>query len=420
MGFRDDGRANKRIPSDPQELQTLVENHPSISAAARAIGVAPTTLNHRLKRLRASDYADPLKTENLRSVESTDPKEWSDIRKLIKSRGVNPDDFTVSRVRVNEWGDGNKQLRVDLVPRTIIPAPATLPSGWTPPQPVKGEKTTKGLVAFLSDQHCPNIDEGLHAGVLAWLVEHKPERVYLLGDLLDFDAVSRHKPNPGGSVRQWSATVQETIDSAFRVLADYRTATGAKTKFYLLAGNHEDRLRDFILGNAPQLHDLRPADPRPDEAPLMSSRQLLRLDELNITMLDSPDGPYSHGYAEVIPDNLAAIHGSVTKKGSGASALQNIERWGTSVFCGHTHKQAIVFSVQHPLNGPPVRRVGVEVGCLCKTVGGLGYTVRPDWSSGFASVTLHNGGRFHADLATWVEGKTLLWRDWSYTHKEAV
>ena len=415
MGFRDDGRANKRIPSDPQELQTLVEAHPSISAAARAIGVAPTTLNHRLKRLRASDYADPLKTENLRSVESTDPKEWSDIRKLIKSRGVNPDDFTVSRVRVNEWGDGNKQLRVDLVPRTIIPAPATLPSGWTPPQPVKGEKTTKGLVAFLSDQHCPNHDPVLHKAVLAWLRQHKPETIYLLGDLLDMDAVSRHKPNPGGSLRQWSATVQETIDQAFGVLADYRMATGAKTRILMISGNLEDRLRDFILGNAPQLHDLRPADPRPDEPPLMSSRQLLRLDELLIEHVDSPDGPYDHGYVKV-NENCAAIHGSVTKKGSGASALQNIERWGTSVFCGHTHKQAIVFSVQHPLSGPPVRRVGVEVGCLCLIEGGMGYASqgRPDWSAGFATAQLRPNERFNVDLATWIDGNTLMWRDYEY------
>ena len=92
---------------------------------------------------------------------------------------------------------------------------------------------------------------------------------------------------------------------------------------------------------------------------------------------------------------------------------------GEPAYFAVTHKQAIVFSVQHPLTGPAVRRVGVEVGCLCKIEGGLGYTVRPDWSSGFATAQLRPGERFSVDLATWVEGKTLLWRDWHYETKGA-
>ena len=334
MAFRNDSRANNRIPSDRAALEDLIATHGTIAAAARALGVSATTLSHRIKKTGAGELGTVNNEENARSVESTDPAEWSDIRRLIEARGINPNDFTVARVRVNEWGDGQKQLRVDLIPRRIIPSPATLPSGWKAPAKTKGTTTKTGLIAFLSDQHCPNIDEHLHQAVLAWLNEHRPERVYLLGDLLDFDAVSRHKANPGGSLRKWSATVQETIDSAFKVLCEYRAATPA-TEFWLLAGNHEDRLRDYILQQSPALHDLKAADARPNEPALMSTRQLLRLDELNIKMLDSPDGPYSHGYA-AIQSNLAAIHGSVTKKGSGASALQNIERWGTSVFCGHT------------------------------------------------------------------------------------
>ena len=411
-GFRSDSRSNNSIPNDLSSLLKLVEVHGSITKAAAYLGVARTTLQHRFHRLQAEADGPGAATER---VVSNDDAEWGDIEKLLQSRGLNLEGdnpaWLVRGARVNEWGDGNRQLRVDLSPAMMIPQPAVLPSGWQPVKPAKGKKTTTGLVAFLSDQHAPHHDERLHRAVVAWLAEYQPERIILLGDLLDYDSVSRHKPNP-----EFSATLQDTINAGHQLLCDYRTAApGAKIE--ALDGNHEDRLRNAILQQVPALHGLKPAN-SPDLPELMSTRSLLRLDELGVTFHRSPYGAYDSAQIE-ITSNLAARHGWIAKKGSGASALATIDHLRYSVVVGHTHRQSLVYHTAHSITGKPQRLLGCEAGTLAKIEGGLGYANAPDWQQGWATATVHGDDSFSVDLAVYAGGRA-LWRDWIYDTREEV
>lgn len=402
--------AKKREPLSRAQLVDLAKEFGSWSDAARHLGIPPSTIRDRAMRLSVSidDYRD--ERSATKSISSSAPQEWGDIRELLKSRGLNPDEWIVRRARVNEWGseDGtdNAQLRVDLEPVTSIIVPART-DGWRAPKPKPRKKSGRpDLVAFLSDQHVPFHSRELHSRVCAWLEAEQPDRVILLGDLLDLDQLSRWQPEPS-----WTAGVQETIDEAYGVLRDYRTAA-PNARFQALAGNHEDRLRNSIIKNVGPLYGVRQAD---SEGPsVLSTPFLLRMDELGIEW-ETNDGAYD-GARIRISDELQAIHGWIARKGSGASALQTLDHMRVSTIQGHTHRQSIVYRTTFTIDDEAKTLVAAETGTLAEIRGGLGHSNRPDWQMGFCTASVITGGdqagRFSLDLAVYVPGEddVLLWR----------
>ena len=227
---------------DDNEIVEAVARNGAVTAAAVELGVNYEALRARIRarnlgpaiqEARAPQHArmaeakavkPPEDRPKPREVTSDDPAEWGDIERLLRLRGLNPEEWVVVRVRVNEWGeDGepNQQLRVDLEPvskNSLLPARS---DGWTPPKEVPARPERDGeLVAFFGDQHCPHHDEELHAATCEWLRKNRPDRAVLIGDLLDFDAVSRHRFNP-----EWANTMQESIDSAYDILRGYVEAS---------------------------------------------------------------------------------------------------------------------------------------------------------------------------------------------------
>jgi len=394
-----------------EELRELLAAHGSWIAVAAAEGINASTL-----RNQASEAGVTMKGE-LRGapviagkhVTSDDPLEWGDVAALLKRRGLSPDDWLVTRARVNEWGgpDGqdNAQLRVDLAPRMGLLLAAKT-AGWKPPRRAKGERNTHaGLVACFGDHHAPRHNPELHVAVCAWLREFKPERGIILGDLLDFDQLSRHRRTP-----EWTATVQDTIDSAYGILRAYIQAS-PETRWSMLDGNHEDRLRNSILDHLSALFGVSQAGAEDQGGrPVLSTPFLLRLDELGVEW-ESPDGGYENAQIKLTSE-LAVRHGWIASKGSGSSALKTIDHLRYSIIIGHSHRQAIVHHTAHSIDGKPKTLLGCEAGTLATVEGGQGYATAPDWQMGFATAQIYaDDGTFKVDLATFVDG-SLLWRDW--------
>ena len=398
------------------ELRALILQHRSWVKAADAIGVKVSTLRNRASTLgiKAQEVLEAAEVDASggKFVVSENEAEWGDIRALLAKRGLRADDWIVTKARVNEWGglDGdNRQLRVDLAPRLGLLLPAAT-EGWKPPKRVEGSQDTNaGLVVCLGDHHAPQHDKRLHEAVCAWLREFKPERGIILGDLLDFDQLSRHRRTP-----EWTATVQDTINTAYGILRAYIEASPG-TRWSMLDGNHEERLRNSILDHLSSVFGVSQAagDDKELDGPLrpvLSTPFLLRLDELGVEW-ESPDGGYENAQIKLTSE-LAARHGWVVKKGSGASALTSIDRLRYSVIIGHTHRQAIVHHTAHSIDGKPKTLLGCEAGTLASIEGGLGYATSPDWQRGFATATVYpEDGTFKVDLATYVDG-LLMWRDW--------
>jgi hypothetical protein len=192
-------------------------------------------------------------------------------------------------------------------------------------------------------------------------------------------------------------------------LYDYREAN-ENVGWTKLAGNHDQRLRRAIIDRLREVYGIRRGK-LPDEVegnPVLDVGFLLRLDELGIEYV-KPSGDYEHMQVQLSP-YLAARHGWIARKGSGASALATLEQLGFSVIVGHTHRQSLVHKTRHDINEGLTTLVGCETGCMCAIEGGLSYAVAPDWQNGFATAEIWPDGTFKVDLATYVDGH-LYYRD---------
>lgn len=389
-------------PLSADEIRELGRKYGSWAAAARATNHSVSKLKTRasLFGIRIADVA--VETDPKAQVTSEDPAEWGDIRALLKSRGLSPDDYLITRVRVNEWAD-QRQLRVDLQPLEGIVVPART-DGWKAPKPKKRQAKDGELVAFLTDQHCPFIDQGLHRIVCQWLRDEQPARIYLLGDVLDFDSISRWQPNP-----EHTASVQECINSAYDVLRAYREAA-PNAEMVMLAGNHEDRLRNSIIKHLGALYGLRQAD---DGVEVFSLEHLLRLDELHIEFIRSEAGSYDHASIRCT-DELQAIHGWVSRKGSAASAAATLDHMRVSTAQGHTHRAGLHYKTVWDIDNRERTLVAAEIPTLAEIRNGLSHAPRPDWQQGFGTATCYRDGLFSIELAIYVKNSdtdgTLLWR----------
>lgn len=332
-----------------------------------------------------------------------------DLDALLRARGIDPADWIVERVTVNEWEalahgggpDGEPrvvtlhQLKANLRHRAgaIAPAPDVARRQRIPATP-RADKPILSVVC--GDQQAPYQDDALHEAFLRWLRDVKPTNGYLAGDTLDFPSISRHRDR-----LRWNAGVQECVNVGFRLISEYLDASPG-TRWTKLLGNHDWRLESEIMQRAERLAFIGPAD-RPGEAPephLYSVRRLLHLDALGIELAGLEGEDWRYGEAQVAP--------GVVVRHEPPSQVKTA-RLNRSVLAGHTHRQAVRSVTTFGADDEPIVRTVVEVGCMCRTREGLGYTERPDWQAGWATVTCYPDGTHHFDLATWRAG-VLTWR----------
>lgn len=341
---------------------------------------------------------------------------------LMTERGLDPEEWEVVSMTINEWdgpvkGGGAqalKQLKIHL--RRVIPleliTPARIDGPTWEPSFANIKKTTKRnqssrKVVFCGDQQAPYFNEELHESFCDFLFDWEPDEGVLIGDTIDLPDISRHPNTPEKDV-----STQECIDVGYQILREYREAY-EPIYWRKLAGNHDERLRRLQIDKVERIFGLRRAQVPGalEELPALDVGHLLRLDELGIEYI-RPDGDYEHTQIN-LSDHLAARHGWIARKGSGASALATLEQLGFSVVVGHTHRQSLVHKTRHDINGQLSTLAACETGCMCRVEGGLGYAVAPDWQNGFATAEIWPDGTFKLDLATFVDG-TLYYRDKRY------
>lgn len=334
---------------------------------------------------------------------------------LMEERGLDPEDWEVVSMTVNEWdgplkGGGAqplRQLKVHL--RRKVPVELINPARTNGPVYTAKARKTKSTrrVVFVGDQQAPYFNETLHDAFCDFLYDYSPHEGVLIGDTIDLPDISRHPNTPEKDV-----STQECVDSGYLILRDYREAD-EEVLWKKLAGNHDERIRRLQIDKVERLYGIRRAQVPGEisELPVMDVGHLMRLDELGIDYI-RPDGDYEHTQINLSP-HLAARHGWIARKGSGTSALATLEHLGFSVIVGHTHRQSLVYKTRHDINGNLSTLAACETGCMCLVEGGLGYAVTPDWQNGFATAEIWPDGKFKIDLATFVNG-SLYYRDKRY------
>jgi hypothetical protein len=231
----------------------------------------------------------------------------------------------------------------------------------------------------------PTHDEAAMSIALQVIRDAKPSRVVMVGDNLDLPELGKYRYSPA-----FAMTTQATIDRGGLMAAEVRAAAPDATIVWL-AGNHEERLPNYILDNAKASFGIKQAM-EPEGWPVLSVPHLCRLDEYGVS--------YRPGYPAAdywITEKLRVIHGDrVQSRGSTAHKYLNDEK--TSVIYGHIHRIERAHKTRTDWDGPR-EIMAASPGCLARidgavpsTKGGMDLDGRPiigiheDWQQGVAVV----------------------------------
>jgi predicted phosphodiesterase len=218
----------------------------------------------------------------------------------------------------------------------------------------------------------------------------RPELIVMVGDNLDLPEMGKYRLAPA-----FQRTVQPALDYATELMFRMRAAA-PEARIVWIAGNHEERLVNYILDNAAAAFALRQGA-RPDGWPVLSVPHLCRLDESSIMYLEGyPANDFW------INERLRVIHGDRVKS-SGSTAHVYLTEHKTSVIYGHIHRREWAERTFVKWDGPKTI-MAASPGCLAKTDGsapstkgsldlhGRPMTVVENWQQGIAVVTYEDTG----------------------------
>jgi hypothetical protein len=364
------------------------------------------------------------------------------LNALLERSGIDPED--ISRVeRVNVWQgflkdqDGNAEI-VDLAGISLVPRWADGPE-WPVVQPGPVVRLPKVTAAVPVDgwQTCvvlpdiqigyfrnaeglePTHDEQALSVALSIVKAAKPSLIVLVGDNADLPELSKYRLSPA-----YALTTQATIDRATTLCAQLRAAA-PDARIVWLAGNHEERLPNYILDNAKAAFGIRTGN-TPESWPVLSMPYLCRMDEYGVEYV--PGWPASHHW---ITPRLKVIHGD-KHRSNGSTASMYLGSEKTSVIFGHIHRREYAARTRDDHDGP--REVmAASPGCLARTdgavpstKGGLDLDGRPvyrseDWQCGLAVVPFDSvSGDFAYEQVAIHRSDGAAWGMWRGKHYRAA
>lgn len=168
-------------------------------------------------------------------------------------------------------------------------------------------------ILICPDVHIPYQSEKGWKLFLKVAKEFKPDHLVVIGDFLDFYAVSSHSKNPKRANK-----LDEEIEAGKRAL-DQLDALKVKNKYYI-AGNHCDRLQRYLQDKAPELFSF------------ISVPELLGLKKRGWKYV-----PYRKGM------KLGKLHLTHDVGAAGRYAVYKcLDTYQHSIVTGHTHRLAYI------------------------------------------------------------------------------
>jgi len=211
---------------------------------------------------------------------------------------------------------------------------------------------------FISDTHHPYHDEVAVELMLSFLRWYQPDIIFLIGDIVDFYALSSFDKDPNRMLN-----LQEELDSAHSFFSRLRT-DHPNARIVYREGNHEDRLMRYLRKH-PELYNLRS----------MQMLDLLGVSNLRIE---------HYGYKDIVEyHGFQVEHGDVVRKRGAYTAAAMMEKRLKSGIIGHTHRMGAHYRTIHKKT-----QVWYENGCLCSLRPEYVMGV-PDWQQGFSVGTYY-------------------------------
>lgn len=277
---------------------------------------------------------------------------------------------------------------VDLRALLIRPAPATV---IRPTRRIKPERADKLTLAF-GDAQIPFHDPRALELMQLAIIESQPDNIVFVGDMIDLPSMSRFEQRA-----EWQGMTQSAIDTYHNLLAQTR-ANAPQAHIYVVHGNHEQRLDNYVRKNAMEVLGLRRANMQ-EELGVLTLQYLARYDDLDIESIDG----YPNGTLW-LEDNLKFTHGTNTQKGGSNAAKYLREERETTIY-GHSHRMEVGYRTWASRTGAIVV-AAASPGALCLTDGsvpGFNHTVNnqgqvvkksEDWQNGMLQI-YHNENTHH-------------------------
>lgn len=224
-----------------------------------------------------------------------------------------------------------------------------------------------------NDFHIPFHDQCALALLKLFLRREKPHWLILNGDFHDFWEISSFDltPRTGKAFRDEIKVGRKILRSFRRILP--------RARITWVEGNHEFRLRRYLIQNAPELYGL----------PGLSVPELFGLKDLRIEYAPC------HARASRFTDNFIRVgrlrvgHFDTVAKEGGYAAKRLVEDKGVSLIQGHT--QRFGAHARTTVDGRVI--LGVENFSMCSRR--ASYAAYPNWQLGFSVVYLEpRSGRF--------------------------
>ena len=346
------------------------------------------------------------------------------LQTLLEKFNVSEEEWKVTNFKVNQWDvsakeevDGkivwnthtNYQARASLVRKRPVKCDFPSVQGATVGDIKLNVKTPKRNLKV--DIVLPDAQVGfkrdIHSGELAPLhdlkaiaiateiiKEIKPDRIIMLGDMLDLPDWSTHFVRSP----EFYFTTQPSLDWLASWIKELRPY--CKEMVYI-EGNHEKRMIDSIVQNTIQAYGIKPAN-EPDVPPIVSVPYMLGLHKIGVEYI----GNYPHGEF-YINDNLVCIHGNKVGPKSGQSIMKMLDSPRISVIQGHVHRLEMGHKTVWS-HGQPKIYQAVSLGTLARIDGIVpGAGTRYNWQQGFGIVEYDND-RFQIDSVGIYDGKAIF------------
>lgn len=206
-------------------------------------------------------------------------------------------------------------------------------------------------------------------GLLGYIAEVQPDEVCILGDFLDCKAPARWSR---GTAAEFAADLLVEAQAGRETLGKLREVHEGPVTF--LYGNHEDRLRKYVLSNAPALAGV-----------VRDIDDLLDFEGFKVELKQQP-------YA--IAPGVVAIHGSRLSQLAGQSAAKEVKRHGKSVVQGHSHRLGLVWETTDR------DRFALEAGWLgdVRKAGYLDFQGVANWQLGFGELLISDSGKVYPQV----------------------
>jgi hypothetical protein len=326
-----------------------------------------------------AEATEPHVTISGDAVEASGRGPAHSLAELLDSFGVDSSRWQVSHWTINEWGNAD-DLRWQ-AKAGLEPVPDFLADSAPPPVlrrlPVAPDPGRPRLALVAGDAHCgfrrdletgaldPYHDERALDLLLQLAARLRPDAVVLAGDMVDLPALStkfRRAPE-----ERYLTT--EALRRLRALLVALRTTLPA-ARIVLLPGNHEERLRKYLLDRAGELATLR----APDGAAVLSVPALLWLDSLDVELRD-----------EVWLGPCRVWHGDLARPRGGRTVAEYLPAAHPQVV-GHVHRAEYGERTYRTATGPATVWAA-SVGCLCRVDGAVpGSPDVPDWHQGCGAV----------------------------------